>query len=95
MVREAGGTARARDLSYFSRRAEHTAFRRLALASTATDLQAASAAERPRGEACGVVLQARGRSERGVVTQGGAEVRLTRSYATCPRCGDGSFPPGR
>ena len=67
----------------------------LALASTAADLQAASAAERPRCEACGVVLQARGQSERAVVTQGGAEVRLRRSYATCPRCGDGTFPPGR
>ena len=66
----------------------------LALASTAADLQAASAAERPRCGRCGGVLQARGRSERGVVTQGGVEVRLRRSYATCPRCGDGSFPPG-
>jgi ribosomal protein S27AE len=66
----------------------------LALASTAADLQAASAAERPRCGRCGAVLQARGQSERGVVTQGGAEVRLRRSYATCPRCGDGSFPPG-
>ena len=67
----------------------------LALASAAADLQAASAEERPRCEACGVALQARGQSERGVVTQGGAEVRLVRSYATCPRCGDGTFPPGR
>ena len=66
----------------------------LALASTAADLQAASAEERPRCEECGTVLQARGQSERGLVTQGGAEVRLVRSYATCPRCGDGSFPPG-
>ena len=66
----------------------------LALASTAADLQAASAEERPRCERCGAVLQARGQSERGVLTQGGAEVRLRRSYATCPRCGDGSFPPG-
>ena len=66
----------------------------LAMASTAADLQAASAAERPRCERCGAVLQARGTSERRVVTQGGAEVRLVRSYATCPRCGDGSFPPG-
>ena len=66
----------------------------LALASTAADLRAASAAERPRCERCGTMLQARGRSERGVVTQGGAEVRLVRSYATCPRCGDGAFPPG-
>ena len=51
----------------------------LALASAAADLRAASAEERPRCERCGAVLQARGRSERGVVTQGGAEVRLRRS----------------
>ena len=67
----------------------------LALASAAADVQAASAEERPRCERCGVTLQARGQSERGVLTHGGAAVRLTRSYATCPRCGDGSFPPGR
>ncbi len=67
----------------------------LALASAAADVQAAAAEERPRCERCGVALQARGRSERGVVTHGGAEVRLRRSYAACPRCGDGSFPPGR
>lgn len=67
----------------------------LALASTAADLQAATRAERPRCEQCGVVLQARGRSEREVVSQGGVAVRLERSYATCPRCGGGSFPPGR
>src|SRR5215212_2870525 len=34
VVRAADGTARARDLTYFSRRAEHTAFRRLALVET-------------------------------------------------------------
>jgi uncharacterized protein with PIN domain len=66
----------------------------LALASTAADLRAASAEERPRCERCGTVLQARGQSERGVVTQGGVEVRLARSYATCRGCGDRSFPPG-
>ena len=67
----------------------------LALASAAADVQAASRAERPRCAGCGVVLQARGASERTLLTQGGVEVRLARSYATCPRCGDGSFPPGR
>jgi hypothetical protein len=66
----------------------------LALASRAADLQAASAAERPRCASCGVVLQARGQSKRGVVTHGGAEVTRVRSYATCPQCGEGSFPPG-
>ena len=34
VVREASGEVRARDLSYFSRRAEHTEFRRLALVET-------------------------------------------------------------
>jgi ribosomal protein S27AE len=67
----------------------------LAMASTAADLRAASRAERPRCTSCGAVLHARGASDRTVLTQGGAEVRLERSYATCPRCGDGSFPPGR
>jgi hypothetical protein len=57
----------------------------LALASTAADVPAASAGERPRCERCGVVVQARGQSERGLVTHGGAQVRLTRSYATCPQ----------
>jgi hypothetical protein len=67
----------------------------LAMASTAADLQAASRAERPRCARCGVVVQAQGQSERGVLTQGGVEVRLERSYATCPQCGERSFPPGR
>jgi hypothetical protein len=34
VLQEAGGTVRTTDLSYFSRRAEHTAFRRLALVET-------------------------------------------------------------
>jgi hypothetical protein len=67
----------------------------LALASAAADLQAVSREERPRCARCGVVLQAQGQSERGVLTQGGAEVRLRRSYATCRQCGERSFPPGR
>ena len=66
----------------------------LALASAAADLQGARAEERPCCEQCGVRLQAGGQSERGVVTQGGAEVRLVRSYATCPQCGGRSVPPG-
>jgi hypothetical protein len=67
----------------------------LAMASTAADLQAATRAERPRCAGCGSVLQARGPSDRTLLTQGGAEVRLRRTYATCPQCGDGAFPPGR
>jgi ribosomal protein S27AE len=67
----------------------------LALASTAADLATASAAERPRCERCGVALHARGASDRTLLTQGGAAVRLVRTYAACPTCGDGTFPPGR
>lgn len=67
----------------------------LAVASSSADVQAMREEERPRCERCGAVLQARGREERGVITQGGVEVRLERSYVTCPRCGDRSFPPGR
>ena len=67
----------------------------LAMASTAADLQAARVEERPRCTQCGTTLQAQGQSDRGVVTQGGAEVTLRRSYATCPQCGERSFPPGR
>jgi hypothetical protein len=67
----------------------------LALASAATDVRDVSAGERPRCERCGALLQARWSSERKLVTQGGAEVRLRRTYAACPTCGGGSFPPGR
>ena len=66
----------------------------LAMASTAADVQTGTQAERPRCERCGRVLQARGPNDRTLVTQGGGEVRLRRTYATCPQCGVGSFPPG-
>ena len=66
----------------------------LAMASTAADLQTGTQAERPCCERCGRMLQARGPTDRTVLTQGGAEVRLRRTYATCPQCGVGSFPPG-
>jgi ribosomal protein S27AE len=67
----------------------------VALASAAADPQEASGEERPRCERCGVMRQSRGQSERKLLTQGGAEVPLQRTYLACPQCGDGSFPPGR
>ena len=67
----------------------------LALASASADVRAASAEERPRCERCGVLLQARGQSERKLLTQGGAEVPLRRTYGACPQGGGGTFPPGR
>jgi hypothetical protein len=50
--------------------------------------------KRPRCAQCGSLLQARGQHERTLATQGGGEVKLTRSYGTCPQCGSGLFPPG-
>ena len=67
----------------------------LALASAATDAAGESGEERPRCARCGGVLRARSRSDRTLLTHGGAEVRLERTYAACPTCGDGTFPPGR
>ena len=66
----------------------------LALASRAAEVAAASAEERPRCPRCGGVLQARGRGERTVITQGDRPIRLRRSYAVCTACGGGLFPPG-
>lgn len=66
----------------------------LALASAATDVVGEALEERPRCTRCGQVLQARGASDRTLLTHGGAEVRLRRTYAACPTCESGSFPPG-
>ena len=65
-----------------------------AVATAATDLPAAAAAARPCCPGCGVALAARGHQTRAVQVQGGQSVRLRRSYAVCPGCGAGVFPPG-
>jgi uncharacterized protein with PIN domain len=68
----------------------------LAHASAATDLAATAGAERPRCETCTVALEPRGQQEREVLTpRQAAALRLRRSYAVCPTCGVGLFPPGR
>lgn len=50
--------------------------------------------KRPHCPHCGSLLQARGKHERSLATQGGKEVKLSRQYGTCPQCGSGLFPPG-
>jgi YgiT-type zinc finger domain-containing protein len=65
-----------------------------ALASAAADVSQAQAEERPRCRRCGQSLEARGQETREVTTMGNQTVRLTRSYAVCPSCGEGLFPPG-
>ncbi|HVA89497.1 MAG TPA: YgiT-type zinc finger protein [Chloroflexota bacterium] len=64
------------------------------LRSTQADLTRLPAAERPVCPACGAVLEARGKQTRRVTTRHDREIRLERSYAVCPQCGDGLFPPG-
>ncbi len=65
-----------------------------ALASAASDLNHAADGERPRCPACGAVLAARGQAARTLTTHLDQTLHLTRSYAVCPQCGAGLFPPG-
>ena len=65
-----------------------------ALASPATTWADQPADEQPRCPDCDQPLQARGAQTRHLQTTGGQEVTLTRTYATCPACGTGLFPPG-
>jgi RNase P subunit RPR2 len=62
--------------------------------SRQADLSVLPAAERPVCPDCGTVLEARGKQTRRVTTRHDREVRLERSYAVCPQCGGGRFPPG-
>jgi YgiT-type zinc finger domain-containing protein len=64
-----------------------------ALASASTDVGALEEPARPRCPACGQGLVERGQHERTVTIRGNRPVRLRRSYAVCPTCGVGLFPP--
>lgn len=55
---------------------------------------AADRKEAARCRECGEVLRERGRRKRQVTTDGQHQVVLDRSYAVCPACGTGHFPPG-
>lgn len=60
-----------------------------ALASDATDL----AQGRPRCPACGTRLVRAGRRQRTLRSAGDVPITLERTYARCPQCGTGLFPP--
>jgi hypothetical protein len=64
-----------------------------ALASAAADLSGASA-ERPWCATCERRLEARGQRTRELTTVQDRTIRLERSYAVCPTCQVGLFPPG-
>jgi len=65
-----------------------------ALTSAAADLSGASETERPWCATCERRLEARGQRTRELTTVQDRTIRLTRSYAACPSCGNGLFPPG-
>jgi RNase P subunit RPR2 len=43
---------------------------------------------------CATPLQARGKQKRTFQGNGGENVTLSRTYGTCPKCGESLFPPG-
>ncbi len=61
-----------------------------ALASDATDLAQA----RPRCPDCGCRLVRAGSQRRTLRSEGDRSIPLERTYARCPQCGTGLFPPG-
>lgn len=65
----------------------------LALASDATRLDEQTA-EWPRCPQCAEELSGRGEHVRELEIEQHQQLRLERTYATCPRCGVGLFPPG-
>ena len=66
----------------------------VALRSARAELAALPAGERPVCAQCGTILEARGKKTRRLTTRHNQVVRLERSYAVCPTCGGGLFPPG-
>lgn len=78
-----------------TRRLQARYLRDLVAASPSADLTALPPAARPRCPECGGRLAPRGQHEREVLTPGQPEpLRFRRSYAVCPACGAGLFPPG-
>ncbi|MGH2409834.1 MAG: hypothetical protein ACRDGS_05620 [Chloroflexota bacterium] len=65
----------------------------LALTSAAARVSEAPAEERPQCPKCGGVLEARGEEKRTLTTTYNEPITLQRSYAYCPACAAGLFPP--
>jgi len=64
-----------------------------AMASHARDLRSTRPADCPLCPQCGVRLHHRTWEERSLSTDHGQTIRLQRSYAVCPACGETLFPP--
>lgn len=61
--------------------------------SRASEVSALPADERPDCPECGVPLVSRGQQSRTLTTQYEQPIELQRSYAVCPQCHRGFFPP--
>jgi RNase P subunit RPR2 len=66
----------------------------VAHSSAAAQLSGRPEAERAGCATCGTALEARGTAERTLTTSYEQRIQLRRSYAVCPSCGTGHFPPG-
>jgi hypothetical protein len=66
----------------------------LALTSSAAEWSTEPAATQPRCAQCGVPFARKGAKTRSLQTHAGQTIRLERSYAVCPVCSTGLFPPG-
>jgi uncharacterized protein with PIN domain len=55
---------------------------------------AGAGAEGLRCAECGEQMAGAGQHERRLQTLGEQEIKLAREYMSCPRCGNGFFPPG-
>lgn len=64
-----------------------------ALASVAAEMTNAEEREPVVCPECGEKLEARGKQARWLTSQHNQTLRLERSYAVCPQCGAGFFPP--
>jgi hypothetical protein len=65
----------------------------LALQSTAATWTEVARLQIPACPECGTLLDKRGSHPRTLLTHGGQEITLERSYGVCPSCGSGLFPP--
>ena len=65
----------------------------LALQSTTATWQEEARLQQPTCPECGTPLDERGSHPRTLLTQGGQQLTLERSYGVCPSCGSGLFPP--
>lgn len=66
----------------------------LALASRAAEVSQSMGVDAPSCRECGHALEGRGQDSRDLTTNYNQTITLKRSYAVCPACGAGFFPPG-